>query len=70
MEKNLYTQGTKVFFDLGYLKGSGKICGITDNGNPIIGHGYIIELSKPIESYPYTHIKVYNNQIKIDDTTA
>lgn len=67
MEENLYPQNTKVFFDLGHLKGAGKICG--HDSNPIIGHEYIVELSKPIESYPYAHIKVFNNQIRLDDTT-
>lgn len=63
--EDLYKQEELIFFDLGNgLKGHGKICGVTDNGNPIIGHGYIIELATPIENYSYTHIKVYNSQIK------
>jgi hypothetical protein len=57
-----YKQNDRVFFSItvpaaGTLEGYGKIAGKT-------GPMWIIELEKPINNYPYTHIQVMDVQIK------
>lgn len=48
------------------LYGTGKICGVTTNPQPIIGQTVILEIVslsfKPTD-YPYTHMGVFECQI-------
>jgi len=45
----------------------GKVCGIANNKQPILGAGYIVELSQPLIEYPYSHILVYETYMtKVD----
>ena len=55
MEK--LAQGTKIKFDNGVIKGTGKVVGLATSEQPVIGYSYIIEPDDSIsnEVYPYSH---------------
>ncbi len=70
-EENWYLeelkQGQKVEFNDSINKGTGTICGISNNGIPLAGKSYIIKLDEKIEGFKYTHIslpEIYLNPIK------
>ena len=52
-----YKQGQRVTFNVAFLKGSGKIVGLSTIGVPVLGRGYIIEPDLPIanQDYNYSH---------------
>lgn len=58
-------QGQRVKFNVGGLKGVGKIVGKALEDQPIIGGTYIIEPDEPIrnETYDYTHFVTQQNQL-------
>lgn len=64
-------QGQKVEFNNGSIKGTGVICGISSNGLPLLGKGYIILPDEKITEYNFSHIsmhEVYLNPITEKNT--
>lgn len=55
----MYKQGDFVEFDYQYIKGTGKVCGISNTGKVMLGKGYIIELIDTQPDYEFSHIVVY-----------
>ena len=57
-----FKQGDIVKYDLGVLKGTGRISGISCSGVPFGRKAYIIEdmsLNMPNKIYPYTHFTCF-----------
>ena len=46
----------------------GKVCGQSISRLPILGMGYIIELSQPLIDYPYSHTIAYECYMTKVDT--
>lgn len=67
----MFKQNQKIEFNDSVVKGIGKICGVANNGLPIIGVGYIVSIES-VEclnendkiTYDYTHIVMYECYIK------
>lgn len=62
----LLKQGTKVEFNVGTLKGTGKIVGLSQIPQAVIGQGYIIEPDILInnEVYNYSHFTCFEINLK------
>jgi hypothetical protein len=55
-------QGTKIKFDCGDFKGTGKICGISDTSSKkqnALGNHYIVEIETISIESEYTHINMF-----------
>lgn len=61
-----YTQDQKVIFDNGVIKGTGKVVGVANSAQAVIGHSYIIEPDSPIknQTYPFTHFVCFEVHMK------
>jgi hypothetical protein len=70
MDKPQLSQLTPVDFSIPPISGNGTICGVSNTGIPGLGRGYIVEINDIRHSdnvsvnYPYTHMIVYESQLK------
>ena len=60
-------QNQRVVFEIGDLRGVGRIVGKAVTEMPIIGASYIIEPDESILSttYPYSHFTAFENQLVV-----
>jgi hypothetical protein len=62
-------QNTWVQFNVPPIKGTGRVCGVANNGVPGIGIGYIIDIYSieddkgPVSYTTYSHMVVFESQV-------
>lgn len=67
MSKYNRQQGDRVYFEMGgpqLPRGFAKICGCSSEPLPVLGRQWIVELEIPLTTYPFTHIVLFDSQIK------
>jgi hypothetical protein len=64
-----FKQGDLVEFDIrlqnGSIKGIGEINGVSSTEQAVIGHGYVIRLFKKVKDYNFSHMVLFENQLKL-----
>jgi len=41
-----------------------RVCGVSTIPVAVLGHGYIVELTKPLPDYPYTHASAFECHLR------
>jgi len=67
--KKQLAEGTHVSFDFkNGVFGEGVVCGVFNNGTPILGLGYIVRPTKLSIPYEYSTVSVFENQMELIPT--
>lgn len=54
-----YKPNEKIYFDNGFIKGTGIVCGKATTAQAVIGNSWIIQPDEKIPDYPYSHIVIF-----------
>jgi hypothetical protein len=65
--KKPLAEGTHVLFGYkdGVTFGEGVICGVFNNGTPVLGLGYIVRFTTLSVPYEYSTVAVFENQMEL-----
>jgi len=62
--QSTYTQNQKVKYIINGLEGTGTICGIATQLDPLVGTVWIVDLDELWEYYDYTCIAIGSNHLQ------